>query len=387
MEDRAKTPTDDENVVPLRTASAAPGPDLDELVEQAFRVGLGLASAGAAILSSAITRTLGHEPAPFDEGAAEDEEALRLSGIPILAGAALGLTLESGRWALRTATSVANTARPWVSLALSPNIVRRRVDRTWATLRVWDERWQDGAPTNEAAATAFVKGLVPEVVDAVLDQLDLTELVLERVDLDRVAEHLDVDAVVERVDLERAIGRIDLDEIVARIDVGRIIDRVDLDGVVDRVDIERIIERVDLRAIVDRLPLDEIVARIDVDEIVARVDLDRVLDRVDIERIVDRVDLNKIAERIDVDAVAARMDLDAVVARMDLVGIARYVIDELDLPEIIRGSTGTMATETVEGIRIQGMSADRLVSRLVDRALHRRGERDMEPLPEQEDEP
>jgi hypothetical protein len=51
------------------------------------------------------------------------------------------------------------------------------------------------------------------------------------------------------------------------------------------------------------------------------------------------------------------------------------VIDELDLTEIARASTGTMATETVDSLRVQGMSADRAVSRLVDRLLRREAER------------
>lgn len=350
MEDQAQTVVGDANVVRLHTP-AAPGPGLDELAEQALRVSLGLASVAAAALTAAIARTLGHGPAATEETSADEEDSIRTDGLPVLAGAALGLTLESGRLALRTASTLVDGARPWVSFALSPRFVRRRLDDAWTALHTWDDRWQEARPRDEDAATAFVKSLVPEVVDAALDQIDLTELVLER------------------VDLERIIDRVDLDEVAARIDIARILDRVDLDDVVRRVDIQRIIDRVDLPAIIERLPLEEIVARIDVDEIVARLD---------VEQIVERVDLNKVAERLDIDAIVARMDLDGILARIDLVTIAQYVIDEIDLPEIIRGSTGTMATETVEGIRVQSMNADRLVSRLVDRALGRHSERDIE---------
>jgi hypothetical protein len=144
-----------------------------------------------------------------------------------------------------------------------------------------NEGWRDERLESQRVADAFADALVPHLMDAVIDRLDLTKLVLERVDLD---------------------------DVVARVDVGLII------------------ERVDLAAIVDRLDVDEVAARIDV------------------ERIVDR---------------------------LDLVAIARGVIDGLDLPEIIRESTETMAAETRDGVRVQGMRADRFVSQLVDRALLR----------------
>jgi hypothetical protein len=100
-----------------------------------------------------------------------------------------------------------------------------------------------------------------------------------------------------------------------------------------------------------------------------------VLDEVDLDGVVARVDLDAIAARIDLDAIAARIDLNAIVSRLDLAGLTEQVIDEVDLGEIIRESSGTMATETVDALRVQGMRADHLLSRLVDRVLLRKGER------------
>jgi hypothetical protein len=91
--------------------------------------------------------------------------------------------------------------------------------------------------------------------------------------------------------------------------------------------------------------------------------------------VVARVDLDAIAARIDLDAIAARIDLNAIVSRLDLAGLTEQVIDEVDLGEIIRESSGTMATETVDALRVQGMRADHLLSRLVDRVLLRKEER------------
>jgi len=152
-----------------------------------------------------------------------------------------------------------------------------------------------------------------EVVAVVLPALDLTALVVKHVDLDRIAAALDLDAAVARVDLDAAVARVDLDAAVARVDIGAIVDRIDLDAVA---------------------------ARIDIEAIAARLDLDQLAAGLDVTAVVDRVDLDAVAARIDADRVVARVDLDAVVARLDLVGIAQSVIDAIDLPEIVRESTG-----------------------------------------------
>jgi hypothetical protein len=122
---------------------------------------------------------------------------------------------------------------------------------------------------------------------------------------------------------------------------------------------------------------------IDLYQVVTRVDLDRIAARIDIDRIVERVDLDAIAARIDLDAVVAQVDIDAILARVDLPGLTEQVIDEVDLGEIIRESSSTMATETVDALRVQGMRVDGLVSRIVDRVLLRQGQRQTGPLPEQ----
>jgi hypothetical protein len=107
-----------------------------------------------------------------------------------------------------------------------------------------------------------------------------------------------------------------------------------------------------------------------------QVDVDAVVAKVDLDRIVDRLDLDRVAARMDLDAIAARIDVDAVVARVDLAGLTEQVMDEVDIGEIIRESSGTMATETVDALRVQGMRADRLLGRAVDYLLRRRDERD-----------
>jgi hypothetical protein len=110
--------------------------------------------------------------------------------------------------------------------------------------------------------------------------------------------------------------------------------------------------------------------------VLEQVDVDAVVARVDLDQIVDRIDLDRIVARIDLDAIADRIDVDAVVARVDLAGLTEQVLDEVDVGELIRESSGTMATETVDALRVQGMRADRLLGRVADHLLGRKDQRD-----------
>ncbi|MET0911980.1 MAG: hypothetical protein ABWZ68_01655 [Acidimicrobiales bacterium] len=151
-------------------------------------------------------------------------------------------------------------------------------------------------------------------------------------------------------------------------------------AVLDEIDLDEVVARVDLDRIVDRINLNQIAARIDLDEIVRRIDIDAIAERIDLDAIVTRIDLDAIVARVDLDAVVARVDLDAILARVDLPGLTEQVIDEVDLGEIIRESSSTMASETVDALRVQGMRVDGLVSRIVDRVLLRQGQRQTGPF-------
>jgi hypothetical protein len=219
-------------------------------------------------------------------------------------GALLGMTLLIGEGAAEAARRVSRAVGPPASWIAGVPPLGPAAGWVRSTATSLDERWRDARPGAEGAAGAFARELAPQVIDAVLDQIDLTWLVAERVDLD---------------------------ELVARVDV------------------DRIVSRVDLNAVVTRLDVDDIASRIDVDAIVAQVDIDEV---------------------------AQRLDVAAVIERLDLAELTRAVMEEIDLPEIIRESTGSMASETVRGVRIQGIEADASVSRAVDRILRRRSRRD-----------
>jgi len=324
MEDGATAPQPMGKVVPLRVA-AQPPPPLEQLVEQSLRIAIGVGTLATEVLAEAVARTLGREP--FAEGEpGGDEVEHPATGLPLVAGAAIGLGLEVARWSARAATTAYRSAELFVGLATSPAPVRAPLEQASSRLGWLDDRWRDQRPRDEEAAASFLRLLIPQVVDATLDQIDLNELVAERVEIDRI---------VELVDLDQVIGRIDLD------------------AVVERIDIDRIVRRIDLGAIVERIPVDDIVTRLDLDAIVARLDIDGVVSRVDIQ------------------AVADRIDLQALVRRLDLATISNEVIEEIDLAGIIQDAMGSMTTETVGGIRVQSMNADRAIARLVGRVLGR----------------
>ncbi|MET0998430.1 MAG: hypothetical protein ABWX73_06940 [Marmoricola sp.] len=145
-----------------------------------------------------------------------------------------------------------------------------------------------------------------------------------------------------------------------------------------RIDLTRVVQRhVDLDAVVAGVDLDAVAARLDVDAVARRLDVGSVVARLDLTKIVrDQVDLDSVVAGVDLNAAAARLDLDAVIARIDLAGLAEQVIAAVDLPGIIRGSTGSMASDTVTGVRMQSISGDEAIARAVDRLRLRRGRRE-----------
>lgn len=274
---------------------------------------------------------------PHAHGSSEPHTGRGMSTGDVVAGVS-SLLLE-------TAGSAARTARPLLgalgSIALRPPLVPSQLQPAQLLAPVAD-RLVPVADRGAAQRRALVQAvsrrldeLVPQVLAEVLRRARPTELVLRYVDLDEV------------------VAAVDLDEAAARLDVERVVDRVDVDRVVSRADLDAILAQVDL---------DEVVGRVDVDAVARRLDLDAVLDRPDFTATILR--------HLDLDAL-----VEAFLAHIDMIALAEEVIDGVDLPEIIRDSTGTMASDTVRGARMQGIAADEAVGRAVDRLLLRRGRR------------
>jgi hypothetical protein len=260
---------------------------------------------------------------------------VRVSGLDVAVGVTAAV-LGTARGATQRAGDALAPAR---SLVLRPPGVPPRLQAGH-----WVEALgREGQGRRDALLVVLARQLdvlVPLVLAEVLRRADLTGTVLRYVDLDAVVAAVDLDAAVKRVDLDAAVAGVDLDAAVARVDVDAVVERADLDAAVARVDLTAVVlERVDLAAVVDA-----------------------VLGRVDLTAVV--------LERVDLDAL-----IDAILARIDLISLAEDVIEGVDLPEIIRESTGSMASDTVQGARMQGIVADEAVGRVVDRFLLRRGGR------------
>ena len=176
----------------------------------------------------------------------------------------------------------------------------------------------------------------------------------------------------QREDLLHSAGQL-LDRAVPML-VDEVVRRLDLTSIVRRyVDLDVVVSDVDLDAAVSRLDVDAVAGRLDVAAVVERIDLTSIVrENLDLDGIVGLVDLDAAVARVDLDAAVARVDLDAVVARIDVTGLAEDVIATLDLPEIIRESTGAVSSETVREVRMRGITGDDAVARAVDRLLLRR---------------
>jgi hypothetical protein len=117
-----------------------------------------------------------------------------------------------------------------------------------------------------------------------------------------------------------------------------------------------------------------VVDRIDLTRlIIDHVDLDEVLRSIDVDEIAERFPVEDLAERIDVRELAGRVDLEYLLQRVDLAGITLRVIEQIDLPAIIRGSTEDLSGEALDALRFRTMHADQLLTRWRDRLATGRG--------------
>jgi hypothetical protein len=333
--------------------------DLADAVAQAVRAGFGALSLGIGV----VLRTLGESPETVPR-----QQGLRMP-VSDLADVVVGTAWGATRLSGRLVATGARIAAPALLLVLRPPLVPRRLQPAFA-VQLMVERWQRDRPETLRTLGRWSATALPGAVDAALGQVDVEQVatvVLDRVDLDvlvaDVVRRLDATAItlavlrgldltriastaIENIDLDsalnRALGRLNIDEVA-----GRFLDQLDLTRLVlDRVDLEQVVagalEPLDLTSIV-----------------------------------VDRIDLGGV-----VSAALRRVDLTQIVLQqVDLLGVAEYVVDGIDLPEIIRDSTGSVASEAVVGLRLQGVDADVLVGRVVDRILGRRRQRRTEKAP------
>ncbi|HSN07167.1 MAG TPA: hypothetical protein VLV82_07450 [Candidatus Angelobacter sp.] len=166
---------------------------------------------------------------------------------------ALGAAVTVARPVVAVAVGASRAVEPLVrvawSLALRPPLVPESWTPAALAVRLADRgrhvRFAAGADATELGGQTL-DVLVPSVLEPVLDRVDLTGLVLDRVDLERL-----VAAVLDRLDLtELVLDRVDLHRVVESA-----LDSLDLTQLVrDRVDVaalaEEVVEEIDLPDII-----------------------------------------------------------------------------------------------------------------------------------------
>ncbi|HVQ88881.1 MAG TPA: hypothetical protein VMT88_11950 [Actinomycetes bacterium] len=169
----------------------------------------------------------------------------RRPGPSVPVDAALEVTWQVCSRSIRTMELVARASAPVGHLLVNPPMVPTAI-RPATLVSDASTAWRQRLPQAVAATSQIRDAVVPSVVDQVVTSINLTELVLRRVDLGRIVtsalDQLDLtDIVIERVDLNRVanavLDQIDLDQIAR--------DRMDLMGlaeyVVDGIDLPEII--------------------------------------------------------------------------------------------------------------------------------------------------
>jgi hypothetical protein len=301
----------------LVVARDGPADELAALVHQAARATFG----ATALITEVVLRTLG-ESAParsadHPRGSLPASEAVDF---------VLGLGWGLAHVAERVAGLTNKVASPALSLALAPPLVPEKLHAARLLRRV-SLTWKTERPDAVRSLYAWSASVAPAANDLALSLVDVDELLVQalaRLDLQQVAG--------------AALAQLDVDELMA--------------SAVAELDLTRLVEQV--LAGLDLTPV--------VDKALDQMDLtDTVLKRVDLHRVIvsalEQLDLTQL-----------------ILEQVDLVRVADVIVDGVDLPEIIRDSTGSMASETMHDVRLQGIDADRAVSRLVDRMLRRRRE-------------
>lgn len=246
---------------------------------------------------------------------------------------AMGMVVAGARAVRGGARTLGRVAAPVVRLAVDPPLMPRRW-RPIRRLESWGEQWQasrDALLRRSVSWSTDLAGTAGRVVLPLVDLTPVVHAVLDRLDLDAVAT-----SALAEVDLSRVV-----DQTMAQIDVGVVVDQalreVDLtDVVVSRVELGTVVG-----AALEQVDLTEIV--------VTRVDLQRV-----VLAALDRLDLTSIVQE-----------------RVDLALIAEQVVEDIDLPDIIQASTGSVASEAVQGVRLRSVEADERLSGVADRLLLR----------------
>jgi len=137
--------------------------------------------------------------------------------------AAADLAIGIGGGAVGFARSMFRLGRPLLDAVISPltSAANTAAPVAGRTGQAWPQPWlrevaARGRQDREALTSAVVRlvlARVPGLTTALLNELDLTAVVAERVDINAVAAQVDVDAIARRVDVIAILDRVDPDAV------------------------------------------------------------------------------------------------------------------------------------------------------------------------------
>lgn len=97
-----------------------------------------------------------------------------------------------------------------------------------------------------------------------------------------------------------------------------------------------------------------------------------------VNAVVSRINLTEIVvHHVDINAIVAKADINPILDRIPMTEIADYVIDEIDLPALVRESTGGVADDILGLLRFQAVETDNFITGVVDRVLFRKNTRNL----------
>ena len=159
-----------------------------------------------------------------------------------------------------TASNVVRGVRGLYGVAVRIPVAGPLFERGAASATAFGEQVLD---RTIALTRSALKVLIREVITALVDEVDLTELVLGHVDLDKIATEIDLDGIAARIDIDAILGRVDIDAVIETVDLNRAVNGVDIDRIAARIDIDAILARVDLiglaNEVIDGVDLEAIV--------------------------------------------------------------------------------------------------------------------------------
>jgi hypothetical protein len=197
----------DETTGEIPERYGTPADDLEALLVQSLRIAIGALAAGAAFGAEIVRRTLGEPPRGDDE---LEEPPLGA----LVAGATLGMAVETATLATSAAVRTVRTLAPWGAWLFGATGAERAAHRTMTRL---DSRWREVSPEAQEAAGLRARARAGDRRRAAEHHRPDRPrrgargrpAIVAGVDLDAVAARLDVDAVARRLDLDAVIDRLD----------------------------------------------------------------------------------------------------------------------------------------------------------------------------------